>query len=849
MKRKLLFLFTPALFLFLAYKASTNTSGPGGGYAGAPGENTCNTSGCHTGTLIKAGVKWSKIRFIGNFTGNGYIPDSTYTVTVTYRESGRARYGVQITCLTAANDPAGTFTATNSRVQRVTTTVSGKTREYISHTSTGSAPVVSDSVAWTFSWKAPSANLGNLKFYVALNAANNNSQSSGDSIYNRNFNLAPSSLLPAAIASADVSSSCTGYKVQFKGSGTNSPTSYSWSFPTGTPTNSTTQNPQVTYTTTGTKLGILTVRNSKGVSKPDTVRITVLQSPAASIGGPNSLNICPGDSIRLTANTVSGATYFWPGLNKSGISVFVKDSGSYTVRVTGTNTCMSTSAPVRVSLFSVPQTSLSLSSDSICSDQVLGLAATATGADSFLFYRNGSMVARQKSNIFVDTKPANGARYSARSKSSNGCLGPFSPERTLFVRQGISAPSPVVNLQKSDRIGFRWLSLPGALRVEVSADSGKTWKRADSDTSHLFSGLSSATDYRFYFRTVSPSPCSTADTSIIVSTAGCGGRVITVLHDDSICLGQETKIIIRGLSGARFGTSIGGNFSRDTVYILKPTATANYTVLVKDSADLSCPDFKRSFGIRVDEVPAFSVNYDKAPDALCAGDTLLFTAASGFISYQIRLNGKIIANTPNKRMSIFSAEAKSGDSLQVFGRNGACVSSAPAVQLKYRNLPEAGFTGKGFVSFEFLPKDTSLTLYQWDFGDGNTSSAKKPTHTYGSAWYFKNVLTRLKVADAFNCSASDTLRVFVGGPDGVSEATEAGIRVYPIPANKELFVHAERHKLLGAVLFNVQGMSVREINVNATHLKMPLDRIQPGNYMLLLRTESGNFYRSVVIAE
>jgi hypothetical protein len=62
-------------------------------------------------------------------------------------------------------------------------------------------------------------------------------------------------------------------------------------------------------------------------------------------------------------------------------------------------------------------------------------------------------------------------------------------------------------------------------------------------------------------------------------------------------------------------------------------------------------------------------------------------------------------------------------------------------------------------------------------------------------------------------------------------------------------VHAERHKLLGAVLFNVQGMSVREINVNATHLKMPLDRIQPGNYMLLLRTESGNFYRSVVIAE
>ncbi|MEN9511722.1 MAG: hypothetical protein RLZZ370_1541, partial [Bacteroidota bacterium] len=508
MKRKILLFFIPVFLLVFAYQASTNTSGPGGGYSGAPGENTCNTSGCHNGTLRTSGLKWSKIRFIGAFTGNGYIPDSTYTITITYRESGRARYGFQITCLTAANDPAGTFTATNTRVQRATTSVAGKTREYIQHTNTGSSPVVSDSVSWSFNWKAPASNLGNLKFYVSLNAANNNGQSSGDSIYTKSFTLAPSTLLPVADASADVASSCTGYKVQFRGSGTNSPSVYSWSFPTGTPNNSSSQNPVVTYTSAGTKLGILTVRNSKGWSRPDTVRISVLTAPSAVIGGPNNVSICPGDSLRLTANTVAGATYFWPALGKSGVSVFVKDSGSYVVRVTANNGCTATAQPVKVIWHPVNQAALSLSADSLCSNEELMLTASDAAADSFLFYRNGSLLAAQKSNSFKDARPVNGATYTVRSKTSNGCLGPAAAAKSVFVQQRLLPVAPVLQSLQSDRLGFSWKRQATALGIEVSADSGKTWKAADTDSTHVFTGLKAASDYRFFFRSINPAPCA-----------------------------------------------------------------------------------------------------------------------------------------------------------------------------------------------------------------------------------------------------------------------------------------------------------------------------------------------------
>jgi hypothetical protein len=105
------------------------------------------------------------------------------------------------------------------------------------------------------------------------------------------------------------------------------------------------------------------------------------------------------------------------------------------------------------------------------------------------------------------------------------------------------------------------------------------------------------------------------------------------------------------------------------------------------------------------------------------------------------------------------------------------------------------------------------------------------------------------VSDSIGCTSNDTLSIYVAGPDGVLEANAAGIRVYPIPAGKELVVQSERHALLGVNLNNMQGSVVRSWNQKTALLRMPLEGLKPGNYVLLIRTEAGNFYRSVVIAE
>jgi hypothetical protein len=151
------------------------------GKTGSPGETTCNTTNCHTGNAVNA-VGGSVTIDCPTMTNWKYVPGQSYEVNVTVEKSGVGLFGLGFEALTSTGANAGSFTITNTtQTTTKSIAVSGNTRTSVVHKLNGGAS--SNSHTFTFTWNAPSTDVGTVTFYVAGNAANANDAVSGDFIY------------------------------------------------------------------------------------------------------------------------------------------------------------------------------------------------------------------------------------------------------------------------------------------------------------------------------------------------------------------------------------------------------------------------------------------------------------------------------------------------------------------------------------------------------------------------------------------------------------------------------------------------------------------------------------------
>jgi hypothetical protein len=145
------------------------------GYTGSSGETTC--SSCH------AGSSTGSVYLTSTMANWRYVPGQTYTINVIVKQTGKPLFGFDFEALTSANANAGTMTVTNSaKTHILTKTVSSVSRNNMVHQL--NAGLHADSAVFTFNWTAPATNIGNVTFYYAGVAANNNgSDGSGDNTY------------------------------------------------------------------------------------------------------------------------------------------------------------------------------------------------------------------------------------------------------------------------------------------------------------------------------------------------------------------------------------------------------------------------------------------------------------------------------------------------------------------------------------------------------------------------------------------------------------------------------------------------------------------------------------------
>lgn len=162
------------------------------------------------------------------------------------------------------------------------------------------------------------------------------------------FTFAPPVIeIPVAEFSGTPTTLLEGETVSFIDQSTNNPTSWSWSFPGGTPATSTAQNPIITYAVAGTYDVSLTATNSAGSNtqnRTSYINVTGIQIPVASFTG-NPTSVMQGQTVSFTdqsTNTPTSWSWSFPGgtpatSTQQNPVVTYSNVGTYDVSLMATN--------------------------------------------------------------------------------------------------------------------------------------------------------------------------------------------------------------------------------------------------------------------------------------------------------------------------------------------------------------------------------------------------------------------------------------------------------------------------------------------------------------------------------
>jgi hypothetical protein len=342
----------------------------------------------------------------------------------------------------------------------------------------------------------------------------------------------------ATISASGPTTFCAGGSVVLTSS---AGSSYLWS-----PGNQTTQS--ITVTTSGTYN--VRVTNSSGCSKvsSNTV-VTVNSGPTATItaGGPTTF--CTGGSVTLTSS--AGSSYLWSPGNQTTQSISVSSSGTYTVRVTGSNGCSTVSSGTVVSVGSAPPATITPSgSTTICSGNTVTL--TASSGTSYL-WTPGNQTSQ---SITVSTA----GTYSVRVTQSGGCSS-VSPGTTVTVNA-----LPTATITPSGPTTF---CSGGSVTLTSSSGSAYLWTPGNQ-TSQSITVTTAGT---YAVRVTGSNGCTKMSSNTAVTVNALPTASISASGPTTFCDGGS--VTLTSSAGASY---LWSNWATSQSIVVTSTGTYNVTV-------------------------------------------------------------------------------------------------------------------------------------------------------------------------------------------------------------------------------------------------------------------------------
>lgn len=141
----------------------------------------------------------------------------------------------------------------------------------------------------------------------------------------------------------------------------------------------------------------------------------------------------------------------------------------------------------------------------------------------------------------------------------------------------------------------------------------------------------------------------------------------------------------------------------------------------------------------------------------------------------------------------------------------------------------------------FTNTSTGATSYKWYFGDGDSSTAQNPTHTYAANGSYNVKLV------AYKCTDSDTETKTVNLTTAAISAPAAfDVKIYPNPVSDFLHIQAD-NSIEQINVRNIVGEILHpNVVITNTAAKVDVSDMASGNYMLEIISDKGSRFIRIV---
>ena len=595
---------------------------------------------------------------------------------------------------------------------------------------------------------------------------------------------------------------CEGDSTQLGASSPNVISSWSWS-PVVSLSDPNVADPIASPLSTTTY--IVTATDSLGCSLSDEVTINVTPYPTVTIT-PDTF-VCAGGNVQLSVS--GGVQYVWdlsvPGLNCyfcSGPMATPNFTSLYPVTVTGASGCMKDTG-VTVDVLPLPVVDAGADASACSGDSV---TLTASGAMTYE-WQPGALT-----GAIIIIAPDSTTTFIVTGTDAFGCDDTDTVTAFIFPLPAVNAGQDVA-ICEGDSVTLTATS-PAAVHWEPG-----TWTYPSIT-------VSPATTTTYTAVAVDASTCENTDE--VTVTVNPLPTVTASASPSVICEGASVS-----LSASGAATYLWSNGMPGTPISVTPDSSTTYHVTGTDVNGCIGTD---SVSVTVHEVARIVI---AGNNRICMGDSTVLSTEAGYSSYLWSPTGDTTSSITVKPTVSTSYSVTATDS------NGCQTSTSISVLVFPQPVADFTFSqSAGLV--QFTDKSIDALDRNWDFGDGETSSAQHPQHQYDS----NGTYTVTLIVSNGDCTDTISNQIIITGVGINRPARDELVRVYPNPVRDELMIEiALAPDQIEVLLFNALGELIHRSDpmiANAPQVVLPTGHLAAGVYVVQVRLSEGAWSGTVV---